>query len=364
MVESCLVMTTKKATVGLTVALGFVIVTMSSGALDGSQTPEPNPATTQGGATDGAPLPAKELQSLVAPIALYPDKLVAQVLTAATFPDQVALASNWVLQHKDLTGSALVQAVNKETWNASVKALTSFPSILDDMSKNLAWTSSLGEAYHNQAAAVMQAVQALRAQAKSAGNLKSSSQMKIVEPSPELIEIQPANPQIVYVPVYNPTVVYGVPYVVPNYTAGDVAVAAAIGFTAGIAMGALMTAPWGWGVWGCDWHGGVVVYNHTAFYGNAAWHGAYYHGGYHGGYGYANTYNRAAYDRTSDVNRSVTRTTSMSSSTLAHSGSSFHDDGWSSRAASSRGWGSMRAGGYSGGRFAGGGSGGGGFHRR
>ena len=285
-----MVMATKKTTVGLTVALGFSIVTISSVALDGSQATEPNPTATQGGATDGAPLPAKELQSLVAPIALYPDKLVAQVLTAATFPDQVARALNWALQHKDLTGSALVQAVNKETWNASVKALTSFPSVLGDMAKNLAWTSSLGEAAPGPA----RSRHAGGAGAAGPGEVGRQPQVVFANDDcrTELRADRDSagrNRQIVYVPVYNPTVVYGVRHVVPNYTAGDVAVAAAIGFTAGVAMGALMTAPWGWGAWGCDWHGGVVVYNHTAFYGNAAWHGAYYHGGYHGGYGYANT---------------------------------------------------------------------------
>ena len=93
---------------------------------------------------------AAELQGLVAPIALYPDALVAQILSAATYPDQVAIADNWLQQNKTLTGSALMQAVNGQTWDPSVKALTQFPTVLDKMAQSLAWTSSLGEAYHNQ----------------------------------------------------------------------------------------------------------------------------------------------------------------------------------------------------------------------
>src|SRR5271157_4561199 len=166
----------------------------------------------------GAPMTATELQGLVAPIALYPDALVAQILSASTFPDQVAVADNWLQQNKNLTGSALMQAVNGQSWDASVKALTQFPSVLDKMAQSLAWTSSLGEAYHNQAADVMTAVQTLRAQAKAAGNLKSGPQITVVQQAPQTIVIQPTNPQVVYVPEYNPTVVYGTPYVTPGYS--------------------------------------------------------------------------------------------------------------------------------------------------
>src|SRR5258705_8205635 len=123
----------------------------------------------------GAPLTAEELQQLLAPIALYPDSLVAQILGAATFPDQIAAASGWLQQNKSLTGTALMQAVDKQQWDPSVKALTEFPSVLDNLPKNLSGTSSLGEPYHAQAADVMSAVQGLRAKAKAAGNLTSVS---------------------------------------------------------------------------------------------------------------------------------------------------------------------------------------------
>src|SRR5271167_4206549 len=155
----------------------------------------------------GVPLTTDELQQLVAPIALYPDALVAQILASATFPGQVADAASWLQQHGYLTGSSLMQAVDGQPWDPSVKALTQFPSVLGNLAANLTWTSSLGEAYHTQSADVMAAVQVLRAKALAAGNLKSSSQLVVSQQSPQVIVIQPANPQVVYVPVYNPTIV-------------------------------------------------------------------------------------------------------------------------------------------------------------
>lgn len=346
--------------------------------------------------TEGAPMSTNELQSLVAPIALYPDSLVAQILTAATFPDQVAIANYWLEQNKNLTDSALMQAVDKQSWDPSVKALTQFPSVLDNMAKNLTWTSSLGEAYHNQQSEVMTAIQTLRAQAKSKGNLNSSSQITVVQQSPQTIVIQPANPQIVYVPQYNPAVIYGTPYVVPGYvapayTAGDVAAAGIIGFGAGIAVGAMMSGgccSWGYSSWNCGWHGTAVIYHGGGYYGNAGWHGGYYNGGYHSSYGYNNSFNRNFnnnYNRNynSNINRNVNVNNNLNRSNFnndswAHSDSWAHNDsgkssafsgwsgshssdGWSSRADSSRGWGSMRSSGFGDGRFGGGGWGGGRF---
>ena len=357
--------------------------------------------TDPGGAADGALKSASELQALVAPIALYPDALVAQVLAAATFPDQVAVADYWLSEHKSLSEKSLTKDVGKETWDSSVKALTKFPSVLDNLAKNLNWTSSLGEAYHNQSAEVMAAIQTLRAKAKAAGNLKSTPQLAVVQQSPQTIVIQPANPQVVYVPEYNPAVIYGTPYVIPGYTAGDVAAAGILGFGAGVAIGALAAGGWGWNSWNCDWHGGAVVYNHNTFYGNTAWHGGYYNGGYHSGYGYNNSYNHASvnnFNKTTVNNFNKANVNSFNKGTANrmsdfngdndhnldsnHASSWAHDDssfgksnafsglgdhsggsgGWSSRASSFRGWGSMHAGGFSGGRFGGGGGGFGGGH--
>ncbi len=227
----------------------------------------------------GAPLSANELQQLVAPIALYPDALVAQVLGASTFPDQVAVADAWLQQNKNLTGNALAQAVDQQQWDPSVKALTQFPSVMDNLAKNLAWTSSLGEAYHNQSADVMTAVQTLRAQAQAAGNLKSGSQITVVQQSPQVIVIQPTNPQVVYVPQYNPTVVYGAPYQTPGYSTADVVATSILAFGVGIAVGAAINnscCGWGYSYWNCNWHGGAVVYRSNVYYGNNAWHGGVY----------------------------------------------------------------------------------------
>jgi hypothetical protein len=376
----------------------LILITATSSVLLGSQSEGSAPADATGGATSAATMSTSQLEALVAPIALYPDSLVAQILTAATFPDQVAIADYWLQQNKSLAGNTLMQAVDKQSWDASVKALTEFPSVLDNMSKNLTWTSSLGEAYHNQQAEVMTAIQTLRAKAKAAGNLKSSPQVTVVQQSPQVIVIQPANPQVVYIPQYNPTVVYGTPYVTPGYSAGDVAAAGIIGFGAGIAVGAMMSGGccgWGYSSWNCGWHGTAVVYHGGAYYGNAGWHGGYYNGSYHGGYNNSyNSYNRStvgnSYKSGSTINNNVnvnkqsaqnyksSHSTSASSwgqhdsggsKSNAFSGMSGHSGGfggsggWSSRAESSRGWGSMRSSGFSGGRFGGGGFGGGGFRR-
>src|SRR5215472_887508 len=371
----------------------------------GYQSAESSSTGEGSGGTEGAPMSTNVLESLVAPVALYPASLVAQILTASTFPDQVAIADYWLEQNKSLTGSALGQAVDKQSWDPSVKALTEFPSVLDNMAKNLTWTSSLGEAYHNQQSEVMTAIQTLRAQAKAKGNLKSTSQITVVQQSPQTIVIQPTNPQIVYVPQYSPAVVYGTPYVTPGYVApaysgGDVAAAGIIGFGAGIAVGAMMgggCCSWGYSSWNCGWHGTAVVYHGGAYYGNAGWHGGYYNGGYHSSYGYnnynhygnnynnsyhggdnnynrnsGNTYNRNVSGNTVNVNKSSSNSWAQhsggdSSHSNAFSGFGGHSGGggnwggWSSKAESNRGWGSMRSSGFGGGRFGGGGFGGGGF---
>jgi hypothetical protein len=380
----------------LSTVLSIILAAASSQFLYGYQSiPSSNPGPFNPSET--VQQTAAELQALVAPIALYPDALVAQILSASTFPDQVAIANYWMGQNKSLTGSALMQAVDTQSWDPSVKALTQFPSVLENMSKNLTWTSSLGEAFHNQQADVMTAIQTLRAQAQAAGNLKTTPQVTVVQQSPQVIVIQPTNPQIVYVPQYDPTVIYGTPYVVPGYTGWDVAAAGIIGFGAGIAVGAMMSGGccgWGYSSWNCGWHGTAVVYHGGGYYGNTAWHGGYYNGGYHNSYGYNNNYNHynnnsfnnSSYNH-NNYNKNVSGNTvnvnkqsaqnfgadhSGSSSWASHdggssnafSGMSGHSDGfggsggWSSRADSSRGWGSMGSSGFGGGRFGGGGGGG------
>jgi uncharacterized membrane protein YgcG len=394
----------------LSAVLGFLLITVPPQCAYGYQASGSDSSSGVGGATETTPMSASALQALVAPIALYPDALVAQILAASTFPDEIAVANYWMQQNKSLTGSALMQAVDKQTWDPSVKALTQFPSVLDNLATNLSWTSSLGEAYHNQSADVMTAVQTLRAQAKAKGNLKSTPQITVIQQSPQTIVIQSANPQVVYVPEYNPAVIYGYPYVVPAYvapayTTGDMVAASMLSFGAGIAVGAMMSGGccgWGYSSWDCGWHGTTaVVYHGGGYYGNSAWHGGYYNDDYHNSYGYNNAYNHSGntynsyhggntYNNNStNVNHQSAQNYNSNHSSSAnswaqhgsaggsstafsgmsgHSGGSAGSGGWSSRAESGRGWGSMGSSGFSGGRFGGGGggggrSGGGGFRR-
>jgi hypothetical protein len=242
-----------------------------------------------------APLSADQLDSLVAPIALYPDALVAQVLAASANPDQVAYVDDWLAQNKNLTGQALAQAVDQQSWDPSVKALTQFPSVLDNLAHNLSWTSSLGQAFANQQSDVMAAVQAMRAKAQAAGTLQSNSQITITAPSPNTIVIQPANPQVIYVPQYNPTVVYGAPVVVPYYVPPALPVSVGVGlyFGAPITIGAWFGGGgwgagfgWGWHAWNVNWGccggGGrtTIIYNHTTYINNHTWNNTNYNG-YH-----------------------------------------------------------------------------------
>ena len=158
----------------LAIVLVWGIVLSTSPA--SAATPEPLPQEAP-----PAPLTASQIDPLVAPIALYPDALVAQVLAAATYPNEVADAEQWLQANSNLQGTALVDAVNQQPWDPSVQALTQFPSVLDNMANNLTWTSALGDAFYNQQADVMAAVQRLRQQAYAAGNLKSTSQITVVQ---------------------------------------------------------------------------------------------------------------------------------------------------------------------------------------
>jgi len=218
---------------------------------------------------DQAPLTASDIEAIVSPIALYPDQLIAQILGAATYPDQVTAASNFV-NSSGLKDQALMTAVDKQPWDPSVKALTQFPTVLDQMAKNLAWTSALGDAAYNQQADVMAAIQKLRKQAKDAGNLKTTKEIKVVQESPQTIVIQQANPQVVYVPTYNPTVVYGTPYYPPGYSTAALVTTGLISFGVGMAIGASMNnncCGWGYygGGWGCNWRGGNVMYQNNVY---------------------------------------------------------------------------------------------------
>lgn len=225
----------------------------------------PTATFAQGSGASGT-FTQEELDQMIAPIALYPDSLLAQILVAATFPNEVVEADQWVRQNEGLSGDTLNAALDQKDWDLSVKALVPFPKVLDMMSDKLEWTQRLGDAFLAQQNDVMNTVQSLRAKAYAQGNLKSTDRQKVVVKGDSYV-IEPVDPQIVYVPVYNPTVVYGSwwypaypPYAYnpyypsyvydPYYTVPGLVTAGVFGFAAGIAVGSAWN--WGWGHW--DWH--------------------------------------------------------------------------------------------------------------
>jgi hypothetical protein len=301
----------------------------------------------------------EQLQQLVAPIALYPDALVAQILAAATYPDQVVEADRWLQQHLDLKGEKLGKEVDKQHWDPSVKALVEFPSVLANMDKNLAWTSSLGDAYVNQQQDVMNAIQTMRDRAEKAGNLKSTSQ-ETVSNQGNTIVIEPADPEVVYVPEYDPWLVYGAPigiwpgwYSYPGLYLGVPGIAFGFGFGIGFFGG----FGWGWGHWGYDWHHHDIMFDHHGYVSHSrvfanrnnfnragGFHGA---NGFHGG-GFGGERGFGA---------------SQHGFAGTHSGAfSGFNRGGVSRSFSARGQSSF-GGGFHGGGFGGGFHGGGGGHR-
>ncbi len=215
----------------------------------------------------GAHATSQELQQIVAPIALYPDELAAEVLAASTYPDEVVEADRWIQQHSDLKGQALADEVDKQPWDSSVKALAPFPSVLANMDKNLSWTSSLGDAYVNQQAEVMDAIQVMRQRAQTAGNLQTTPQEKVTTQGHTIV-IEPSDPEVVYLPAYNPWLAYGAPlegwpgwYPVPGVFYDGPEIAFGLGFGTGFFGG----FGWGWHNWGFDWHRRSIIYNHNTF---------------------------------------------------------------------------------------------------
>src|SRR5271166_5129128 len=252
-----------------------------------------------------AALSASQIDELVSPIALYPDALVAQILAASTYPDQVVAANSWLQANSSLNDAQRAQQVNGQSWDPSVKALTQFPSVLNNMATNLSWTSALGDAFYNQQADVMASVQHLRAQAKAAGNLKTTSQQTVTtenQGGKQVIVIQPANPQVVYVPTYNPTVIYGTPYYPPGYSTSALVATSIISFGVGMAIGASMNNSWGYNSWGCGWHGGTVNYNRNVYVSNS---NVYRNGGYYGNRPRPTPYGGGNYNRSGNRNTNV-----------------------------------------------------------
>ena len=248
---------TKRILIGFICCLLVQFTTQVSSYAAGGQSNEQSPAPA------GKQSP-QELQQLVAPIALYPDALVAQVLAASTYPTEIVEADRWLQNNSELKGQKLADEVDKQSWDPSVKALTQFPSVLENMDKNLSWTSSLGDAYASQQQDVMDAVQVMRQQARKAGHLNSNEQEN-VSTQDNTITIEPSVPDVVYVPAYDPWLVYGYPidaypgwYPVPGIFFGGLG----LYFGAGFGIGFFGGFGWGWHHWGWDWHGHRMIYNH------------------------------------------------------------------------------------------------------
>lgn len=227
----------------------------------------PQASTQAPSATQSVKTPPDQLDSLVAPIALYPDPLLAQVLAASTYPLEIIQLQQWLEKNKTLKDKALANAVAKQTWDASVRALAALPEVVKRLADDIGWTTDLGNAFLAQQADVMDAVQRMRKKAQDKGNLNSNEQQKVektVIENKDVIVIQQANPQVVYVPTYDPVVVYGPPvypyppiYYPPAwyYPAG-----LAISFGVGVMMGAFWSGGWGWG---CGWGGNNVYINNN-----------------------------------------------------------------------------------------------------
>ncbi|HKN16692.1 MAG TPA: DUF3300 domain-containing protein [Candidatus Sulfotelmatobacter sp.] len=253
-----------------------ILVSLLSLALMLSTWPQVLRASQEAGApaaTTRSPTPRvqqtpEQLQQLVAPIALYPDSLVAQILAASTYPEQVVEADRWLQAHPDLKGDALGKAVDPQPWDPSVKALTGFPSVLGNMDKNLSWTSSLGDAYFNQEQDVMDAVQVMRGRAQESGNLKTTPQQTVTTQGSTII-VEPAAPDVVYVPAYDPWVVYGGPIVAwPGWYPypGIWYEGPYLWFGVGFEIGWFGDWGWGWHHWGCDWHDHYIIHDRNRYY--------------------------------------------------------------------------------------------------
>jgi len=203
------------------------------------------------------PFKQEELDQLIAPVALYPDDLLTQIFMAATYPLEVVQAERWIKKNKGLKGDALKKALDKQTWDPSVKALAAFPDVLTMMSEKLDWTQKMGDAFLAQQKDVMDTVQKLRRKAMKEGNLKSSKEQQ-VKTEGDIIIIQPANPEVVYVPTYNVSVVYGTwwyPYY-PPYPVYVYPPPPYYGFVAGIVVGSYWTHHVEH--YHSDWHGGDI----------------------------------------------------------------------------------------------------------
>jgi len=273
------------ASIGLATAiLATVAVTLFA-----QQGPPPDPGAPPEQSPPGqAPPPAQpltpdQLQNLVAPVALYPDTLLSQILVASTYPIEVVEAQQWLQQNRNLKGQALMDAARQQNWDPSIQALVAFPDVLARLNQDIRWTTDLGNAFLAQQPDVMNAVQQLRAKAQAAGKLQSTQQQSVTTESQNgqsAIVIQPVEPGVIYVPNYNPLWVWGPPvygYYPPLFYPG---IDVGFGFFPGIDLGFYFGGGWGlwggfgWG-WGPNWFGGTIILNDHFFhrYGFNDYHG-------------------------------------------------------------------------------------------
>jgi Protein of unknown function (DUF3300) len=257
-------------------AVGLVL-TVAGAAAVFAQTPVPSAAPGQSATQVRTP---QQLDDLVAPIALYPDPLLGQVMAASTYPLEIVEAQQWLTRNSGLTGAGRLDAAKQQNWDPSVQALVAFPDVLARLNSDISWTTDLGNAFLAQQADVMYAVQRMRASARANGKLSSSPQQVVTtqtDNGQSAIEIQPANPQVIYVPTYDPEYIWGPPawgYYPSLFYPGF-----GFGFWPGINVG-LYFGGWGWGGWG-GWGWGPNWFGHGLFV-NAAFFRNY---GFRGGYG-------------------------------------------------------------------------------
>jgi uncharacterized membrane protein YgcG len=318
-----------------------------------TQPPQPAPASDQHYQTENP----EQLQQLVAPIALYPDSLVASILAASSYPSEIAEANDFLAARQNFTPEQIASDADKQSWAAAVKSLLAFPPVVRNLASNLSWTSELGDAYYNQPSDVMNAIQEMRRDAKKHGALKSNDQIKVIDKK-GYITIEPKEPdsRTVYLPAYDPWLVYGYPIApwpgwveVPGVWWGGPGVDFGIGF----GLGPFWGFGWGWPYWGLDWWG-RGIYWHGAPY----WHGSpaffdrdrFYHGS--SGFGYHPGLDERG-GRGFDGRAPGMRSGPFSG--VNHGGATR---GFSARGQSSFG-GGFQGGGFRGGGFSGGG---GGFH--
>lgn len=233
-----------------------------------------NAGAQQASAQQPAKIPPEQLDSLVAPIALYTDPLLSQTLVASTYPLEIVQLQQWLQQNKELKDKALADAVQKQDWDPSIQAMAALPDVVKLLAENIKWTTDLGNAFLAQQKDVMDAVQRMRNKAKDKGNLKTTEQQKVetkVVESKTVVVIEQADPKVVYVPSYDPVVVYGAPvYAYPPvaYPAGYYAAGMALSFGVGMAMGAAWGGGWGYN---CGWGGNnnVTVNRNNTFVNNS-----------------------------------------------------------------------------------------------